>query len=164
MKKYLLVGLILFLHGCSTYQPIPKNYTGPRATITDSGFSEDGTKAQIFALTEINGKLVKNSFGASAGASYGQGFALTTVYVSREVQAKPMKVELTASHTTAAPIHALFSQANGTFFSVKGVTTFSPKPNRNYVVKGELKKDGSTVWIEDKKTGKRVTKIIKEEK
>ncbi len=71
-----------------------------------------------------------------------------------------MKVKLRGSHATAAPIHAIFSQASGSFYSVEGVTDFTPVPGGNYVVKGELNKDGSSVWIEDVGTHRPVTQKV----
>lgn len=73
-----------------------------------------------------------------------------------------MKVKLLASHTTGAPIQTLFSQVAGTFFSVEGTVDFNPQPNGSYVVKGELKNEGSAVWIEDANTNQPVTeKVVK---
>lgn len=151
---WLLVALSL--SGCVT-QPIPEGYKGPVATVADSGFSEDGTKGQLFVLAEIDGNPVRNSIGASASASHGQGFALTTRVISRQVPAKPMKVLIKGTHVTGAPIHSLFNMARGTFLSVEGAVDFSPAPDGTYVVKGELKKDGSSVWIEDTRTRQPVT-------
>lgn len=148
------------LTGCAMYQPVPSGYTGPVAIVSDSGFSENGAKAQLFALIEVDGHAIPNSFKASAGASYGSGFSLTTRIVERQVPAKPMRVKLRASHTTGAPIHALFSQAIGSFYSVEGVVDFSPQAHGKYVVKGELKKEGSSVWIEDTATQQPVTQKI----
>lgn len=154
--------LLVVLSGCASYKPVPEGYTGPVATVSDSGFAEDGSKAQLFVLSEVDGNRIDTSIGASAGASHGRGFALTTSIIERQVPAKPMKVALRATHTTAAPIHAIASQMAGTFFSVDGVVDFSPQPNGKYVVKGELKKDASSVWIEDANTQQPVTeKIVK---
>jgi hypothetical protein len=159
-RIFVCFTVALFLHGCATYKPVPEGYTGPVALVSDSGFSESGTKAQLFALVEVEGNAIENSFGASASASHGQGFALTTRFVSRPVPARSMKVRLKGSHTTGAPIHAIVSQAAGTFFSVEGTADFTPQSGGNYVVKGELKKDGSSVWIEDTATGQPVTQKI----
>ncbi len=71
-----------------------------------------------------------------------------------------MKVKLRGSHATGAPIQALLSKSAGTFFSVEGVVDFSPKTDGKYVVKGKLKKDESSVWIEDVNTSQPVTEII----
>ena len=114
----------------------------------------------MFVIEQIDGNRIGNSFGASAQASSNQGFRLTTRFVERQVPAKPMKVGLRGSHTTGAPIQAIFSQMAGSFFSVEGVVDFSPKPNGKYVVKGELKKEGSSVWIEDAETNQAVTERV----
>jgi len=73
-----------------------------------------------------------------------------------------MKVKLLATHITPAPIQALVSHAAGTFFAVEGVVNFNPQPNGRYVVKGELKKDRSSVWLEDANTNQPVTEKIVE--
>ncbi|MEN3068571.1 hypothetical protein [Uliginosibacterium sediminicola] len=156
MKKLFMLMVFLLAAGCASYTPVPADYTGPIASISDSGRVEGASKAQLFVIAEIDGQRIDNSFKASAQASYGQGLALRTRYVERKIPARPMKVKLEGSHITGAPIHALISQAAGTFFSVEGVIDFSPKPNGQYVVKGELKKEGSSVWIEDMETGERV--------
>ena len=160
MRKLLFLIIPILLHGCAAYQPIPEGYKGPTATVTDSGFAENGSKAQFFVLAEINGNRIRNSFGASANASYGQGFALTPVYVQRKIPARPMQIKLVGSHATAAPIHSLFSRAAGTFLSVEGIVSFTPKPNGRYVIKGELKENGSSIWIEDAETREKITEVI----
>ena len=153
MKRLLTLATVLALAGCASVEPVPAGYTGPTASVRDTGFAEDGSKAQIFALVEIDGNRTPNSFGATANASHGRGAALTTVFTERAVQAKPMKVTLRGSHATGMPIHAMASQMAGTFFSVEGTVDFSPRPGAKYVVKGELKKEKSAVWIEDEATG-----------
>lgn len=165
VKRIFLLFVAANLFGCATYKPVPEGYTGAVATITDSGRSESGysegsSKAELFALTDIDGNRIMNSFRASAIASHGQGFSLTVVISNRQVPAEPMKATLRGSHTTAAPIHAIASQLAGTFHSVEGTVDFSPKPNGKYVVKGELKKGGSAIWIEDTETGEPVTEKI----
>ncbi|MGE0115100.1 MAG: hypothetical protein AB7T07_09495 [Steroidobacteraceae bacterium] len=161
MKKlFVSFALAVGLGACATYQPVPKDYSGPTASVKDSGFSEDGTKAQMFALVAIDGNRVPNAFTVSASASYGRGASLTAIYPARTIQARPMKVTLRGSHATGAPIHAMASQLAGTFFSVEGTVDFSPEADRQYLVKGELKKEKSSVWIEDTQTGKPVTEVV----
>ncbi|MBX3664754.1 MAG: hypothetical protein KF834_03620 [Burkholderiales bacterium] len=162
MKKISTAIALTLLTGCAAYKPIPEGYAGPVATVADSGSYEDGTKARIFAMTDVDGNRIMNSFWASANASHGRGFALTMVVSERQVPAKPMQVTLKGSHTTAAPIHAIASKMAGTYFSVEGTVNFEPKPNARYVVRGELKKEGSSVWIEDIQTGRAVTEKIVE--
>jgi len=153
----LLLAAAIAISGCATYKPIPEGYSGPTANITDSGIVEDGTKAQIFALTEIDGNKIGNSFIASAQASQGRGFSLSSRFIERAVPVRPMKLTLRASHVTAAPIQAMALQLAGRFYSVEGAVDFTPKPDGRYVVRGELKAEGSSVWLEDEATGQPVT-------
>jgi hypothetical protein len=156
----MMVLLAVALVGCATYQPVPEGYSGPTAVVVDSGKYEDSSKAQLFAMVEVDGNRIMNSFLASANASQGRGFSLSMSVSERSLPAKPMKVTLRGSHTTAAPIHAIASQMAGTFFSVEGVVDFEPKANARYVVRGELKKGASSVWIEDAGSGQVVTKKV----
>ena len=156
----LALSSVFLISGCATYQPVPKEYTGPTATLRDSGFSEDNTKAQMFAATQVDGHQIMNAFWASELESRGRGASLTTSFPERKVKASPMKVTLEASHATGAPIAAIASQMAGTFFSVRGVVDFSPKPDGKYIVKGDLKKEKSSVWIEDVETGRPVTEVV----
>lgn len=161
MKRLLIAASVTaILAGCATYEPVPKDYSGPTALVRDTGFSEDGSKAQMFAMVEIDGNRVMNAFWASANASQGRGASLTTIYPERPVQIKPMKVTLRGSHATGAPIHAMASQLAGTFFSVEGTVDFTPQAGRQYLVKGDLKKAASKVWIEDAETAKPVTSVV----
>jgi 4-aminobutyrate aminotransferase-like enzyme len=87
--------------------------------VIDSEHSGDSTRAQRFALTDVDGNRVVDRFRASRAASHEQGFSLTVVIAERQVPAKPMKATVPGSHTTAAPIHATASQLAGTFFPSK---------------------------------------------
>ncbi|MCV2358248.1 hypothetical protein LNV08_04600 [Paucibacter sp. TC2R-5] len=156
----LIVSAALALSGCASYVPVPKDYSGPTAVLKDSGFSEDGTKAQIFAAMEIDGNRLENAFGATANASQGRGMSILTVFPERKVKAVPSKIQIRASHATGAPVAAIASQMAGTFFSVEGIIEFTPQAGGVYVVKGELKKEKSSVWIEDAQTGKPATVIV----
>ena len=159
----LIISTLLFftLSGCAAFfNPVPENYTGPIATILDSGFAENTFKAQFFVLTAIDGNLVDNSIRASRQASYGQGLVLTPKFLSRKIPAKAMKIRLTGTHMTGAPIHGIFSKASGEFFSVEGDIDFTPVEGESYIIKGELKKESSSVWIENTKSNLSVTERI----
>lgn len=160
MKLLALLFVLVSISGCATYKPVPEGYTGPTATIVDTGFAEGGAKAQMFVVLEVDGNRILNSLAETASASYGRGFALIPRFVSRQVPVKPMKLTLRATHVTGAPIHAIFSQAAGTFFSVEGTVDFTPAPEGRYVVRGELKKDESAVWIADAATNEPVTQKV----
>lgn len=128
------------------------------ATVADSGASEDSNKARIFYLASVDGVAIPNASGASRRASSGQGFHLTTVFPTRFVPAKPLKVVVVGTHATGAPIHSIASMLSGTFWSVEAELDFTPEVDKAYVVRGNLEKDNSTVWIEDAATGQLVTK------
>lgn len=160
MKKLLISVAIATLAGCATYTPIPENYTGPIATVIDSGKYEDSSKAQIFAITEIDGHGIRDSFGTSRQASYGQGATLRLELTERQVPARAMKVKIRGSHATGAPIQELASRAIGTFFEVEGVVEFNPQADKRYKVVGTLSKQDSAVWIEDEVTHQPVTQKV----
>ncbi|WP_230182408.1 hypothetical protein [Aquabacterium sp. CECT 9606] len=160
MKKLILSLFVLSISGCAVYKPVPENYTGPIATVTDSGRSEDSTKAQIFALTEIDGHNIRSSFQTSRIASQNQGPILYLSLTKRQVPAVPMKVKIRGSHATGAPIHELASRAVGTFHEVEGTVDFTPEPNGNYMVVGTLSKESSSVWIEDANSHQPVTEKV----
>lgn len=146
MRLIALLSISLLISGCVT-SPVPDGYHGPLATIRDTGYQEDDTKALMFVVVEIDGNPIRNSLGASAAASY----------VHREVPARPMVLRLRGTHVTGAPIHGIFSRVAGTFYSVEGIVQFTPSPGGVYSVRGELKKEGSAVWIEETASYKRVT-------
>lgn len=152
--------LVLLLSACQTYTPVPEGYTGPVATLTDSGVSLSGSKAHLWVASEIDGKQIEDSFGASAMASHGQGFHLNMQVISRKLPVRPMKVKLRGDVATGAPIHAMFDKLTGSVQSVEGVVDFTPVAGAAYTVRGELKDAGSTIWIEDDATHQPVTTKI----
>jgi hypothetical protein len=131
------------------------------ATIEDSGFVEDDTTAQFFVVKSVDGKSVPNSLRETAAASRGTGFNQNAVFTGREIPAKPTKLTLRGTHRAGAPILEIASRADGTFFSVEGDVQFTPVAGGRYVVKGELRKEGSSVWLEDAATGKVVTEKVR---
>lgn len=160
MKKLALPILAFVLSGCATYNPVPPDYKGPTAVIRDTGFKEDSTKAQLFAVMAVDGNRIGNAFAGTAMASQGHGALITAVYPDRQVPVRQMKLTLRGSHATGAPVQALASQVAGTFFSVEDTVDFLPEAGHVYLVKGDLKKEKSSVWIEDAATGKPVTRIV----
>jgi hypothetical protein len=162
MMKYISTFVLsVFLSGCATaYKPIPDGYVGPTALISDTKEREGSYKARFFVVAEIDGHKIENGISEARSASYGKGFMLEGGYAFRHIPARTMKVKLLGTHVTGAPIHEIFSRAAGTFFSVEGEIMFTPSPNGTYVVKGELKESGSTIWIEDTKTNSPVTEKI----
>ncbi len=163
MKNAFALVAALSLAGCAAYQPVPEGYTGATAKLADSGDYVDGyTKGQIFSLMEVDGQWIRSSFSASEQASRGQGFTLAMNLQERLLPARTMIVKLRGSHATGAPIHAVMAMAAGTYFSVEGSVSFTPQPDMLYVVKGNLSKGASSVWIEELISGKVVTDKVVE--
>ena len=159
--QLIIVGIVVHLSGCASYKPVPEGYAGPVATIMDTGRTEDGTKARIFYVASIDGNTIENARSVSRSSSYGTGMSLNMRTTQREVPIRPMRLKLVGTHVVAAPIHELASRAVGTFFEVEGEINFTPEAGATYLIKGDLQKQASSVWIEEVgKDGPVVPKII----
>jgi hypothetical protein len=155
MHKPLTACAVLFavaLTGCAT-NPIPEGYTGPRATIRDTGAAETGSRAVMFWLNEVDGKQIKTSPGETAAKNQGRGFSMSPVFIGRDVPAKPLKLQLVGSRIFAAPILALTNPS----YRVEGTVDFEPKDGKVYEVRGEVGEKYSAVWVVDAGTGEAVT-------
>jgi len=159
MRILTSLSLLLFVVGCATPEPAPV-FTGPTAFISDSVIPEDSMRGQVFYVDAIDGKRVDSAAQETRRSSAGKGLSLSLWSKLRQVEVRPMRLTLVGSHITGAPIHELASRAAGTFFSVEGNVTFTPVAGKKYVVKGELKKSGSSVWLADEETQQPVTPII----
>lgn len=138
--------------GCVT-SPIPDNYSGPLATIRDTGVSETSNRSQFFFLAEVDGQLVDNARSVSKRSNSGRGFALRPQSFSRQVPAKPSTFTLKGEVEYGAPIQAMLNA--GTLYAVEKKVTFTPQSSRTYLVKGILTADKKDVWLEDE-AGQRV--------
>ncbi len=150
VKPMLALSLVALLAGCATVAPsVPEGYKGPVVRLEDTGYPDGSGKAAFFAALSIDGIDIDNSLRQTRMASSGQGFHLSPRHIVRDVPVRPMKVKLTGTHQTAAPIHEMAARMAGTFFSVEGTVDFKPVEGKYYSVNGELKKEQSCVWIED---------------
>jgi hypothetical protein len=146
-----------FLSSCTLHESIiSKEYNGPTAVISEHGFTEDPTKAQIFYIDSIDDKKMESSFEVTQLSTINSGFSLSLRFVSHRVPVKPLKLKIIGRHITATPIHELASKAMGTFFYVEDEIIFTPEKNKHYFVTGKLQKEGSSVWIADALTEQRV--------
>lgn len=140
----LLAGFVL--SSCTNTVPtIPEDYTGPRAVIIDSQHMHDTGKSDFFYLSHIDGNKIEDSRSESLSASYGNGNNLTTAVLSNPVPAKTLTLTIVGRTVYAMPIRAL----TGTVHEVKGDIEFTPAEGANYIIKGTLAEDKSSVWIED---------------
>ena len=144
-----LIAIGFLLAGCETYKPIPQGYAGPVAQIRDTVTPLGGSGADFFYVSKFDGKTIDNSMTRSRSASYGQGFRMTSVAVSRDVPASPVTITIMGRRDYAAPIQAMFSK----IYQVSGEVALSPEAGESYVVKGQLGEGYSVVWLENEKTG-----------
>lgn len=150
VKPMLVLSLVALLAGCATVAPsVPEGYKGAVVRLEDTGYPDGSSKAAFFVALSIDGIDINNSLRQTRMASSGQGFYLSPRYIVRDVPVRPMKVKLTGTHQTGAPIHEIAARMAGTFFSVEGTVDFKPVEGKYYSVNGELKKEQSCVWIEE---------------
>jgi hypothetical protein len=119
------------------------------------------TKGLLFFVEEIDGNRIDDSATATRRASTNTGFVVYPQALARSIPARKMRVKLVGRHIVGAPIHEITSRAIGTFFEVEGVVDFEPQTGGDYTVRGELKKDGSSVWIVNNATGMPVTDVVR---
>lgn len=145
-KNITLLFTLFFLFSCATAPLIPEDYDGPIAHVHDTVTNIKNSNAHFFELDKVDGKRIESSIGSSLSASHGQGFLLTVVRESRDVPAgAEMKLTLLGMRKYAAPIQEI---VNGSF-KVHGDVMFTPEPDKQYTVNGELSKKYSAIWIED---------------
>ena len=170
MKSLLMAFLTVFLCGCQTlHHSLPKGYSGSTASIVDSYKRYDNSKAAIFFVEQISDKKVYNAYIATFGASRNQGQNLVLAGWSRKVATPSVKVKLKGALQYSAPISEIFD--NSDLISVEGIVNFSPEENKEYIVRGKLSENTSSVWISDQYGNvasdivvvKKVTKQLKTE-
>jgi hypothetical protein len=132
------------LSACAT-SPVPQGYTGPIARIQDTTVPRDSTSADIFTLSDVNGKPIKDSIIATRQASAGQGFRIIDIPFGRDVPAQPGTFTLVGETEYGAPILAILNKV----YRVSGDIKFTPLEDHVYTVKGVLGPDYSAVWLED---------------
>lgn len=146
-----LAGLcMLSLSACVTYVPsVPPSYTGPTASIKDTVMPYEATKADFFYLHEINGEKVDNSSVRTYMANQGNGLnAIKLSLMERPVPLKAAAFTIVGHTQYAAPIQALTNPV----YQIEGVIHFTPEQGKTYIVKGDLGKNYSGVWVEDEAT------------
>ncbi|MEK7950977.1 hypothetical protein [Luteolibacter soli] len=147
--------LALMLPSCVSYYNLPKGYTGPTATIRNSGSAQDAFKATVFEVAKIDGKL-SNSSAMQTPRGGGPVVQMGESQV-KVAAGQPLQVELSGHDQFAADGAALMYSFGGNVAKpAKATVNFTPKANATYVVKGQLAKQGSAVWLEDAASGKRV--------
>ena len=154
----LFKGFVFFLLACAlagcTTSPIPKGYTGPTATISDSTDLESRSRSLFFFVAEIDGAAIDNSLRATRSANYGRGFSISPMVIERQVPAKRVVLQLQGRVAYGAPIQEIFNA--GRMYVADETIEVELQPQGRYVVRGELTEQRKAVWLEDEKTGERV--------
>jgi hypothetical protein len=119
-----------------------------QASIEDT-FQRKGTgSAYVFFVSKINEvSTISNAMTESARATAGQGSYLHALGANRDIPAKPLKLSLTARVIHSSPIAILMDPDSK--LTLEGDIDFTPQPNMKYFVKGILRKDKASIWIED---------------
>lgn len=147
---------ISLLSGCASFHPtIPNDYVGDTATIKDSAKRIDSGKVDIFYLSHIDGKLIRNSMNESLGESRGRGNNLHLVLLNNRVPSEKRVFSIVGQTLYAMPIRSIM----GKNYEIKGDVEFYPLPDEAYVIKGNLSEGFSEIWVEKISDGEVVDKI-----
>jgi hypothetical protein len=143
------------LVGCAlSRNPLPADYSGPKARLRDSVTNYNGTKADYFFLYQYNGSSIRQTYNVSVDNSWGTGFMLLPPeIIERDVPAMEGRYYLIGRTHYAAPIQEL---THG-IYSVKGEIKFTPEPDATYVIRGALGALLAEIWIENAATGEIVS-------
>jgi hypothetical protein len=145
------LGFILTLVGCATTtNPLPADYAGPKAILSDSVANYDGAKADYFFLYKYNGRAIRQTYDVTDQRNQGNGFNLQPPeIIERAVPAQEGRYYLLGRTHYAAPIQDI---VHGVYM-VKGELTFTPKAQGKYVIRGTLGPELAEIWIEDESSG-----------
>lgn len=159
MRRTLLVACVgLVLAGCATYAPtVPRGYTGATATLRESALQEDESKGQLFHLAEVDGQPVYSSYQLTRRNNEGRGLSLAFSFVQQTLPAAPVRLKIVGRHVTGAPIQAIGLGLSGDLLYVEKDVSFTPEAGGEYRVAGKLAPRASDVWIEEARSGRRLT-------
>lgn len=141
------------LAGCA-HRPDAPAFTGSVALLSDASVRDAASnRTQLYVVEAIDGKTIANSIESGSA----QGSGATPRIVQRKVPIRPMKLTLHATEAGAASVRAQSAPAAGAALSVTGTVDFTPEPDKEYVVRGELGVERSAVWVEEEGTRRPVT-------
>jgi hypothetical protein len=146
----LFVPAFVVVSGCASYgPPAPIDFKGPTTTLKESVKLHDASKADFFILESVDGQRVDNSIRKTRTANYGRGLnAMAPAMMEQVIPAKPASFKIIGRTEYSAPIQALTHPV----YEVSGKVEFTPEVDKVYVIKGDLGKDYSAVWIEEEST------------
>ncbi len=129
------------------------------AVMFEQNFAEDDSTEEMFYVAAIDGLPVKSARKALPRAS-DVSTGLAPVTSELRLHLRPQRLTLVAKHLHALPSEAAPNKREYTDWQVQGEVVFDPARGGEYFVAGELKKDGSSVWVADWKTGQRVSSVV----
>lgn len=155
---FVLLIVNLTLAGCyslNNYEiPIIDQYN--KATLYDSYQVYSSSRVEFFFVSRIDGKNAYNAYIKSSNASQGMGALMLNYGIHRDIPSRAVRLELTASTGSAAPVVSLFHSSTK---QLKGEITFYPEQDQIYQVNGFTSDAYSALWIEDI-NGKIVSDIV----
>jgi hypothetical protein len=107
------------------------------------------SKADFFFVDKVDGKKIEDSMQATAKSNYGRGNEMSPVVLYRPVPSRQITITIVGRTRHAMPVTGLLEPV----YQVKGNLTINPEQTKIYVVKGELGKDYSAVWVEEEESG-----------
>jgi hypothetical protein len=134
------------LAGCAA-PSVPEGYDGPRAIIADSTQQRAWIGVDYFMLRAIDDRQIRDSMDSSIG--YGSRPIVSSAAIRREVPSQPASFTIAGVTRYATALEELRNPA----YSIIGMVQFTPEPDGQYVVRGELGEGRQAVWIEDVRTG-----------
>ncbi|MDQ2733534.1 MAG: hypothetical protein M3Y55_00775 [Pseudomonadota bacterium] len=127
--------------------------------MVEQNFFEDDSTEEMFYVAAIDGVPVKSARKAALRAS-DVSSGLAPVTFELPLPLRPLRLTLVAKHLHAAPNEAARLKGEHIYWHVQGDVMLDPAPGGQYFVAGELKKEGSSVWIADWTTGQRVSRVV----
>ena len=147
MRRMLLKCICMVsLVGCANFaSPIPEGYQGPLATIKDSAHRYGSIKADLFYVTEVDGRHIEDSRSKTREVNSGRGAVMDPVILQRQVPAGARVLRIAGGTEYAAPVMAFTNPV----FQVAGDVKVELGSGKTYVVTGELGEGYSGVWVVD---------------
>lgn len=146
MRNLILALSISLISGCvSLYEPVPQDYNGEVAQVSDSYSNMGDSSAHYFFVHQIDGKAIPQSWNQTREVNRGLGTSFTPSMVTRKVFPQKQRLLLIGVVFYPTNEQGLFSDD----MQVSKEVIFTPKAGETYKVNGTLNKAGSKVWLED---------------
>jgi len=152
--RHAYLAAMLLLAGCAAGNPLPSSYSGPTATVQDSGHYEDDHRAVLFYVEEFNSKPINESLSETRARNRGFGREMHLWMVQREVPAEKVRLLLKGRVLYPAPIEEIVHL--NSMYSAAQLIELDAKPGVVYLVNGKLAGKDSAVWLEELKTKEKV--------